>query len=343
MHDRKALLESLRRQLAAEKENLLLIQERKSEFVMETSVPLDLIKEERRTEKQIEELEQRIKVEEGALGQPTPTAPSDSTPSSAHTTSIGSVTGPVHTGAGDIRIEHYHTPSVSPPRSQPEPEQYEALGPDRILWKKDGKEMVRVPAGKFLYGDEKAGRELDEFWIDKTPVTNEEYARFVANTDREPPEHWEGKAPPEERADHPIVNVSWRDARAYAEWAGKWLPTEEEWEKAARGADGREYPWGDQEPTYRLCNVDNDVGDTTPVGRYSPQGDSPYGCVDMAGNVWEWTRSREGELRVLRGGSFDRERERARCASRIRDYQDVLWINCGFRGLVSLSSSQDKR
>jgi hypothetical protein len=112
MDDRRALLESLRRQLVAERENLLLIQERKAEFVMETSVPLDLIKEERRTERQIEELEQRIKVEEEALEQPT--APSGPVPSSTHTTSIDSVTGPVHTGAGDIHIEHHHTPSTPP-------------------------------------------------------------------------------------------------------------------------------------------------------------------------------------------------------------------------------------
>ena len=160
----------------------------------------------------------------------------------------------------------------------------------------------------------------------------------MADTNREPPEHWEGKAPPKGIAAHPVVNVSWHDANAYAEWAGKWLPTEEEWEKAARGADGREYPWGNQEPTYRLCNFGGDKDGATPVGKYSPQSDSPYGCVDMAGNVWEWTRSKVDDLRVLRGGSFDRGRDRARCASRIGDYPHILWINCGFRVVVSLAS-----
>jgi len=170
----------------------------------------------------------------------------------------------------------------------------------------DGKEMVRVPAGAFLYGDGKERRKLPEFWIDKTPVTNAEYARFVTATGHKPPRHWKGKTPPEEIVDHPVVNVSWHDAVAYAEWAGKRLPTEEEWEKAARGTDGRKYPWGDQEPASDLCNFGGNVGDTTPVGKYSPQGDSPYGCVDMAGNVWEWTASDySGAYKVLRGGSWN--------------------------------------
>ena len=105
--------------------------------------------------------------------------------------------------------------------------------------------------------------------------------------------------------DHPVLQVSWHDAVAYAEWAGKRLPTEEEWEKAARGTDGRKYPWGDEEPTRDLCNFGKNEGGTTPVGKYSPQGDSPYGCVDMAGNVWEWTGSDfDAERKVLRGGSW---------------------------------------
>ncbi len=357
---------SLRRQLAEARENLLLIQERKAEFVMGTSVPLDLIKEERRTERHVEELEQRLR----ELEQLT------STPSSSHTTSIGSVTGPVHTGTGDIHIEHYDAnqstgkyqvdaqdgqvgvigdgthveggihfhapPPPVPSPSQPETERYKVLSPDRIVWKKDGKEMVRVPAGKFLYGRKKKERELPEFWIDKTPVTNGEYACFVAATSHKPPKHWKGKTSPKGIVDHPVVNVSWHDAKAYAAWAGKFLPTEEEWEKAARGTDGRVYPWGNQKPTDRLCNFDNSGGGTTPVGKYSPQGDSPYGCVDMAGNVWDWTESKAGGRRVLRGGSFITPANDVRCAFgfTLRLNPFYRHWNLGFRVVVAAFSHQ---
>ncbi len=102
--------------------------------------------------------------------------------------------------------------------------------------------MVCIPAGEFLYGDKKEKRELSEFWIDKTPVTNGEYAQFVIATGREPPEHWKGKTPPEDIADHPVIYVSWHDAVAYAGWAGKRLPTEEEWEKAVRVPVGKSTP-----------------------------------------------------------------------------------------------------
>jgi len=97
-----------------------------------------------------------------------------------------------------------------------------------------------MPAGKFLYGDDKKEVELAQFWIAKAPVTNAQYARFVAETGREPPDHWKGKDPPQKIADHPVTSVCWHDATAYATWAGGRLPTEEEWEKAARGTDGRD-------------------------------------------------------------------------------------------------------
>jgi formylglycine-generating enzyme required for sulfatase activity len=194
--------------------------------------------------------------------------------------------------------------------------------------------MVRVPAGKFLYGEEKREKELSEFWIDKTPVTNAEYARFVAATGHRTPQHWKGKTPPEDIAGHPVIYVSWLNAVAYAKWAGKRLPTEEEWEKAARGTDGREYPWG--EWAEGRCNsAEAGVGGTTPVGQYSPDGDSPYGCVDMAGNVGEWTAPGEGSLRVLRGGSFSDDRVSVRCASRDRGFPSDDWLHDGFRVVVS--------
>jgi formylglycine-generating enzyme required for sulfatase activity len=214
-----------------------------------------------------------------------------------------------------------------------EPELAEPLvGPQGDLWTspKDGKEMVRIPEGALLYGDKKKELELPEFWIDRTPVTNAEYARFVAATGHEPPHHWGGKTPPKKIADHPVVHISWHDAVAYAKWAGKRLPTEQEWEKAARGTDGREYPWGDPEPTPELANFGE--GGTTLVGKYSPQGDSPYGCVDMAGNVWEWTASDYGGGRkVLRGGAWYDGWHGVRAAGRSRGTPDGHDDGVGFR------------
>jgi len=230
---------------------------------------------------------------------------------------------------------------------------------DAMVWEADGKEMVRVPAGEFLYGDKKETRELPEFWIDKTPVTNAEYARFVEATGYVTTAEKEGGWDPkkeglvkgfdwrhpegpesdiEGRVNHPVVQVSWHDAVAYAEWAGKRLPTEEEWEKAARGTDGREYPWGDEKPTPDLCNFGENEGGTTPVGKYSPQGDSPYGCADMAGNVWEWTASElesGSSHRVLRGGAFLDAEYHVRCAYRSWDDPHYRFTDLGLRLVVS--------
>jgi len=201
--------------------------------------------------------------------------------------------------------------------------------------------MVRVPAGKFLYGRWKEKEhELPEFWIDRTPVTNAEYAQFVAAIGHDPPRHWKGKSPSKEIADHPVTHVPWHDAVAYAEWVGKRLPTEEEWEKAARGTDGLECPWGDEFDKDR-CNVKvSGIGDTTRVGKYSPAGDSPYGVADMVGNVREWTASeyRPGStLRVLRGAAFLDWKGFAYCACRHHIERDGWGRIIGFRLVVSLA------
>ncbi len=202
-------------------------------------------------------------------------------------------------------------------------------------------EFIRIPAGKFLMGsDPKKDREaysdeqpqhtveLPEYWIGRAPVTNAQYAAFVLAGGGKAPSHWRDNRPPQDKLDHPVVNVSWEDAVAYCAWLGRQtgqnidLPTEAQWEKAARGTDGRIYPWGNQKPDAQRCNYDSKVGDTTPVGRYNPAGDSPYGCVDMAGNVWEWCADwfdasyyakspasdpsgpASGQYRVVRGGSW---------------------------------------
>jgi formylglycine-generating enzyme required for sulfatase activity len=206
----------------------------------------------------------------------------------------------------------------------------------------DGKEMVYVPAGAFLYGDDKKERTVGVFWIDRTPVTNAEYARFVQETGHTPPQHWKGATPPDEIADHPVVHVSWHDAQAYAEWVGKRLPVGAEWEKAARGTDGRVYPWGDE---WRdgVCNTRRlGIGHTMSVGQFSPPGDSPYGCADMAGNVWQWADSRqdlERGCRILRGGSCNNDASSARVASRLSFAANGTYHDLGFRCILPLSGA----
>lgn len=152
--------------------------------------------------------------------------------------------------------------------------------------------MVLIPAGPFIYGEE--GKEqkitLPAFSIDIYEVTNAEYAKV------RPHEY------PPDKANHPVANVSWHDADRYCKAVGKRLPTEQEWEKAARGTDGRHYPWGDMYDAKKV-NAENRFGGTTAVGQF-PAGRSRYGIFDMAGNVWEWTASEWGSGKVIRGGSW---------------------------------------
>jgi formylglycine-generating enzyme required for sulfatase activity len=171
---------------------------------------------------------------------------------------------------------------------------------------------TRFPAlhGRMTFEREVA---LRPFALDLTPVTNADFARFLAASGWRPAEpanflrHWVNGAPPPGREDHPVVYVDLADARDYAAWAGKRLPTEEEWQWAAQGPDGRRYPWGPEWVPGR-CN-DGSTGDTTPVDAF-PEGRSPFGCLDLCGNVWEWTESERSDGRtrfaILRGGSFYR-------------------------------------
>jgi serine/threonine-protein kinase len=207
-------------------------------------------------------------------------------------------------------------------------------------------EMVTIPAGEFLYGEKKEVVYLPAYSIGKYPVTNAEYLIFVEETLRK----WEspnGMNPG--FATHPATYVTWHDAIAYCAWlsekAGEKyrLPTEQEWEKAARGTDGREYPWGN-EWEEGLCNTwESGISNTTVVGKYSQEGNSPYGCSDMAGNIWEWTGSWYNErevCRVMRGGPWYLNRLIARCAFRGRGAPVLFRDGIGFR-VVSPGSISD--
>ena len=257
--------------------------------------------------------------------------------------------------------------------------------PPTLLSEKDGMVMVYVPAGEFLMGSADADTEatddqkpqhrvyLDAFWIDRTEVTNAMFARFVTETGHKTDAEnlgqswalnvttkqwgqttgadWQHPRGPGSDTkgleQHPVVHVSWNDALAYCRWAGRRLPTEAEWEKAAHGTDGRKYPWGNQDVTSNLLNfadrnldlsgADKSVDDgyqlTAPVGTYLA-GASPHGALDMAGNVWEWVADRynekyyansptenpqgpdSGDRRVRRGGSWNANHRNVRAAVR---------------------------
>jgi formylglycine-generating enzyme required for sulfatase activity len=170
---------------------------------------------------------------------------------------------------------------------------------------KDDRLMVLIPAGSFIFGPDQQENQTETFYIDRFPVTNVDYKEFVEATGHAEPSHWRRGVWPEGKADHPVVNVNWESAAAFAKWAGKRLPAEIEWEKAARGIDGRRWPWGNEFDSNKCNTSESGIFDTTPVGKYSPAGDSPFGASDMAGNVWEWIGGKLSPLRMpLRGGNW---------------------------------------
>ena len=180
----------------------------------------------------------------------------------------------------------------------------EPTGPVLVRHPGDGKTMALVPAGVFPSGPRNESIWLPAYYIDIYPTTNADYANFIAAIGHPAPPHWIDGRVPDGLGNHPVVHVTHHDAAAYAAWAGKRLPTAEQWEKAARGAHGRTYPWGNQ-PTPAKCNVrESGPGHTTRVDCYQ-SGTSSYGVYDLCGNVWEWcsTETEPGRY-ALKGSAF---------------------------------------
>jgi|GEM_PF-1856315 len=193
--------------------------------------------------------------------------------------------------------------------------------------------MQLVPAGTFLFGIECAEVFIDTFYVDKVPVTNEGYLRFVRETGYRPPRY--ANDPRLSQPEQPVVGVSFADAQQYAQWAGKELPTERQWEKAARGTDGRPYPWGSDPPgvSDACFGLDPREGCPCPVGR-ALRNVSPFGVLDSCGNTWEWTASpfaKGSEYKVVRGGSYNDPPEFLRLDFRLDAHPKDKCEAIGFR------------
>jgi formylglycine-generating enzyme required for sulfatase activity len=228
----------------------------------------------------------------------------------------------------------------------------------------NGMEFMRIPAGEFIMGsnngadNEKPQHTVNipyDYWIARYPITNDLYGAYVKSTGgKHPVLAWEIKN------NHPVTHISWNLATAYCKWLNNLikaelpsglalrLPTEAEWEKAARGTDGLKYPWGNQFDINKCNTNEGRKDDTAPVDLYSPQGDSPYGCADMSGNVWEWTSSLDmsypfdvknsvedyptgNDRLVLRGSAWDFDHFHARSSVRSTNYPSHTWYTYGFR------------
>jgi formylglycine-generating enzyme required for sulfatase activity len=205
---------------------------------------------------------------------------------------------------------------------------------------------------------------LNDYYIDKFEVTTAQYREFIAHHNKPAPKFWEA-VDLQVHATRPVAGVTWFDADAYCRAYGKRLPTEAEWEKAARGADGREFPWGDDSPTAKHANFDHccewkGYGSYSPVGSYEP-GKSPYGVYDLAGNVWEWVADwydlqyysstpaanppgphKEGK-KVQRGGSWNYPARELRAAWRGRDPPTEQDRDVGFRCAQDAKKAHDVR
>lgn len=268
------------------------------------------------------------------------------------------------------------TPSIPTPVVPEQPLPSQPLSTESYpvpLRPQTGIEWITIPAGVFTMGTDESidsdGRvdetpqhsvDLPGYSISKYPITNAQYKEYVKSTGCPAPSHWKSKRIPKGKEDHPVVNVSWHDAAAYCGWASASmgnairLPSEAEWEKAARGSDGRIWPWGsDQPPTKDHCNFNRNVGGTTPVNAY-PEGASLSGVLDLCGNVWEWTANwyakeyysvspeqcpagpQSGDYRVVRGGAWFFSESGVRCAFRYSYGPDLRGESVGFRVVRSV-------
>ncbi len=285
---------------------------------------------------------------------------------------IGSILTPVVQHWLDLSVA---TPTpIAQPMTTPsasltvKPTQTLGIGSSMISGK-DGMKLLYVPAGNFLMGSTSADPlaqsdeipqhtvYLDAFWIDQTDVTNAMYAKCVSAgacnqpTDLSSSTHSSYYGNPE-FDNYPVIYVDWNIADTYCKWAGRQLPTEAQWEKAARGTDGRTYPWGNTAPDNTLLNYNQSVGNTTQVGKY-PNGASPYGALDMAGNVWQWVADwysdtyygnspasnplgpDSGQNRALRGGSWYDNSDIVRSAYRLLYNPSSSNYYIGFRCALS--------
>ncbi len=216
--------------------------------------------------------------------------------------------------------------------------------------------MVRIPAGYFSRdsGPSELTHQIyvASFYIDRFELSNREYLKFVKATDHDPPKFINDKR--FNKPNHPVVGISWYDAMAYAKWVGKRLPTEAEWEKAARGIDHRQWPWGNSwKPSLKFYYLNifgksDNFEFSSPVDYYK-DGISPYGVFNMAGNVWEWCLDwynenyyentpeidpkglAKGERKVLKGGSWANKLESTGISGRIRNYPNAKLEMYGFR------------
>jgi formylglycine-generating enzyme required for sulfatase activity len=340
----------LEEELAHHKHNLLSLRQQKVNYAAGEE-PLHLLNQIKAEEQVIQSIEQRLaELTEVPVSPPTP-PPSAPIPGKKARLGgwlvrvlgdpvwqgVGAVIGLIALvvsfasigGPGKVASLLGPTPTPTPtntPTSTPTPTLTQGHEPE-----------IQIPAGYFLMGSDDEHPDarpqhqvyVEALWIGKHEVSNEAYRQFVDATghrvpyveaDWADPYNWDRvtRAYPAGKARYPAVLVSWYDAQAYCRWAGKRLPTEAEWEKAARGTDGRRYPWGDEWDHTKANTFESGRGEASPVGMYREGAASPYGVLDMAGNAWEWTASKyepypgnpywtetfEKYRRVLRGGSW---------------------------------------